>query len=138
MMCQCRAGQPLCDFVPLLTVCAVDVISDTHAALRLLSAVVEGEYVLPVVLSDSGTPALAEIHMVNVTVCQCNDEGDCQPILAAIFSAGMGLSLGALLIILGSVVLLLCTSACALASHLFYCKPCHCSDLQDIRRHKFY
>ncbi|MGH0126732.1 UNVERIFIED_CONTAM: hypothetical protein FKN15_033486 [Acipenser sinensis] len=51
-------------------------INDTHAALRLLSAVVEGEYVLPVVLSDSGTPALAEIHMVNVTVCQCNDEGD--------------------------------------------------------------
>ncbi|KAK6477153.1 cadherin-15-like [Huso huso] len=82
-------------------------INDTHAALRLLSAVVEGEYVLPVVLSDSGTPALAEIHMVNVTVCHCNNEGDCQPILAAIFSAGMGLSLGALLIILGSIVLLL-------------------------------
>ncbi|MGH0125315.1 UNVERIFIED_CONTAM: hypothetical protein FKN15_022904 [Acipenser sinensis] len=104
---ECRAGQPLCDFVTPLTVCAVDVISDTHVALRLLSSVVEGEYVLPVVLSDSGMPALAEIHMINVTVCHCNNKGDCQPILAAIFSAGVGLSLGALLIILGSIVLLL-------------------------------
>ncbi|XP_069491738.1 cadherin-15 [Ambystoma mexicanum] len=82
-------------------------INDTHAVLQLLKELEEGLYVLPVWTSDSGKPPLAQVQLLNVTVCNCDAAGSCRPGMAAIFIAGAGISFGALMIILASIMLLL-------------------------------
>ncbi|XP_073439592.1 cadherin-15 isoform X1 [Dendrobates tinctorius] len=116
-------------------------VNGTHAMLELLSEVEEGAYTLPLLVSDSGDPPLAQLHMLNVSVCRCDAVGICRGSAAALFSSGAGISLSALIIILSSVALLL---VLALLLLLFRCtasstaqKGLLCESEDDIRDNIF-
>ncbi|XP_067257650.1 cadherin-15 [Chanodichthys erythropterus] len=82
-------------------------LNETHAVLQPLIDMERGEFSIPVVVSDSGSPPLSSNALVNVTVCPCDSFGDCKSFTAAIFGAKMGISFIALMIIIGSVAFLL-------------------------------
>ncbi|XP_065117776.1 cadherin-15 [Paramisgurnus dabryanus] len=82
-------------------------LNETHAVLQPLVDIESGEFSIPVVVSDSGSPSLSSSALVNVTVCSCDSFGDCKSLSAAMFGSRMGLSFIALMIIVGSMVLLL-------------------------------
>uniref|UniRef100_A0A803TKB8 Cadherin-15 n=1 Tax=Anolis carolinensis TaxID=28377 RepID=A0A803TKB8_ANOCA len=80
----------------------------THVLLRPQGEVPEGLHVVPLLLSDSGNPPLQREQLLNVSVCECDEWGSCRIQVAAVAGAVAGLSFGALMVILSSVVLLLC------------------------------
>nr|XP_033798743.1 cadherin-15 isoform X2 [Geotrypetes seraphini] len=82
-------------------------INDTHAEVKLLTEVEEGIHALHLLVRDSGEPQQEREQVLNVSVCHCDRSESCRPGLASIFSAGAGISFGALMIILASVILLL-------------------------------
>ncbi|XP_032180932.1 cadherin-15 [Mustela erminea] len=79
----------------------------SHARLRLRHQVPEGLHRLSLLLRDSGQPPQQREQPLNVTVCRCAQDGVCLPGAAARHAGGAGVSLGALVIMLASVVLLL-------------------------------
>lgn len=81
--------------------------AETHAALRLLAEVPEGLYVLPVLVRDSGIPPQERKQALNVSVCLCGDGGACWDGTTAASAVGAGLSFEALMIVLGTIILLL-------------------------------
>ncbi|NWT04323.1 CAD15 protein, partial [Mionectes macconnelli] len=83
----------------------------THAVLAVLAELPEGPYSLPLLLRDSGTPPQEQQQLLNVSVCHCGRDGTCQDGVLAVATAGAGITLGALLIILGSSILLLAMGA---------------------------
>ncbi|XP_072451859.1 cadherin-15 isoform X2 [Chiloscyllium punctatum] len=82
-------------------------LNDTHSQLRARQDVSEGTYSLQIRVSDSGQPRLSQDHTLNVTICFCSVKGDCTPGAAAILGTHVGLSFGAAMVILTSVLLLL-------------------------------
>ncbi|NWV34177.1 CAD15 protein, partial [Grantiella picta] len=79
----------------------------THAVLAVLAELPEGPYSLPLLLRDSGTPPREQQQLLNVSVCRCGRDGTCLDGVLAAATAGAGITLGALMIILGSTILLL-------------------------------
>ncbi|XP_074695339.1 cadherin-15 isoform X2 [Strix aluco] len=79
----------------------------THAVLAVLVELPEGPYSLPLLLRDSGTPPRERQELLNISVCRCGRDGTCEDSVLAATSAGAGVTLGALMIILGSILLLL-------------------------------
>ncbi|XP_059239897.1 cadherin-15 isoform X2 [Mustela nigripes] len=79
----------------------------SHARLRLRHQVPEGLHRLSLLLRDSGQPPQQREQPLNVTVCRCAQDGVCLPGAAARHAGGAGVSLGALVIMLASIVLLL-------------------------------
>ncbi|XP_075290065.1 cadherin-15 isoform X2 [Opisthocomus hoazin] len=79
----------------------------THAVLAVLAELPEGPYSLPLLLRDSGTPPREREQLLNLSVCRCGHDGTCEDGVLATATAGAGITLGALTIILGSVLLLL-------------------------------
>ncbi|NXE83511.1 CAD15 protein, partial [Cochlearius cochlearius] len=79
----------------------------THAVLAVLAELPEGPYSLPLLLRDSGTPPQERRQLLNVSVCHCGRDGTCEDGVLAAATAGAGITLGALMIILGSILLLL-------------------------------
>ncbi|EPQ05398.1 Cadherin-15 [Myotis brandtii] len=82
-------------------------INMSHARLRLRHQVQEGLHRLSLLLQDSGQPPQHREQLLNVTVCHCGQDGVCLQGAAALRAKGTGLSLGALGIVLASVILLL-------------------------------
>uniref|UniRef100_A0A665XAZ2 Cadherin 15, type 1, M-cadherin (myotubule) n=1 Tax=Echeneis naucrates TaxID=173247 RepID=A0A665XAZ2_ECHNA len=82
-------------------------VNDTHAVLQPVMQLEAGEYVVTVMVSDSGSPALSSFYQVNVTVCLCDAFGDCKSEVGAILGSSVGLSFIALVIIMASIALLL-------------------------------
>ncbi|XP_045438544.1 cadherin-15 isoform X2 [Pipistrellus kuhlii] len=82
-------------------------INMSHARLRLRHQVQEGLHRLSLLLRDSGRPPQHREQLLNVTVCHCGQDGVCLQGAAALRAKGTGISLGALVIMLASVVLLL-------------------------------
>ncbi|KAK2853931.1 hypothetical protein Q5P01_006592 [Channa striata] len=82
-------------------------VNDTHAVLRPVVELEEGEYAVTVLVSDSGSPALSAYAQVNVTVCLCNPYGDCKSEVGAFSGSSVGISFFAVIIIIVSAVLLL-------------------------------
>lgn len=80
----------------------------SHARLRLRHQVQEGLHRLSLLLQDSGQPPQHREQLLNVTVCHCGQDGVCLQGAAALRAKGTGISLGALVIMLASVVLLFC------------------------------
>lgn len=80
----------------------------SHARLRPRLQVQEGLHRLSLLLRDSGQPPQQREQPLNVTVCRCGLDGACLPGAAALRAGGAGVSLGALVIVLASVILLLC------------------------------
>uniref|UniRef100_A0A8C7E098 Cadherin 15 n=1 Tax=Naja naja TaxID=35670 RepID=A0A8C7E098_NAJNA len=81
--------------------------NDTHVLLRPPVDVAEGLHVLPLLVRDSGIPPRVREQLLNVSVCACSRWGTCEAQAAATLGARAGLSLGALVAILCSAVLLL-------------------------------
>ncbi|XP_036896053.1 cadherin-15 isoform X1 [Sturnira hondurensis] len=82
-------------------------INMSHARLRLRHQVQEGLHRLSLLLRDSGHPPQQHEQPLNVTVCHCGQDGTCLQGAAALKARGTGISLGALAIMLASVILLL-------------------------------
>ncbi|XP_054444940.1 cadherin-15 isoform X2 [Pteronotus mesoamericanus] len=82
-------------------------INMSHARLRLRHQVQEGLHRLSLLLRDSGQPPQQREQPLNVTVCHCGPDGACLQGAAALRARGMGISLGALAIVLASAILLL-------------------------------
>ncbi|NXX54177.1 CAD15 protein, partial [Scopus umbretta] len=83
----------------------------THAVLAVLVELPEGPYSLPLLLRDSGTPPQERQQLLNFSVCHCGRDGTCEDSVLAAATAGAGITLGALVIILGSILLLLAAGA---------------------------
>ncbi|KAM6057585.1 cadherin-15 [Chlamydotis macqueenii] len=79
----------------------------THAVLAVLVELPEGPYSLPLLLRDSGSPPRERQQLLNVSVCRCGRDGTCEDGVLAAATAGAGVTLGALMVILGSGILLL-------------------------------
>ena len=83
-------------------------------------------YLLPVLIMDSGSPALSSTNTLSVSVCECDADGEALSCGAVAYTA-TGLSTGALLAILGCILTLLGeitrmhthTHACTL-THILY------------------
>ncbi|XP_045149673.1 cadherin-15 [Echinops telfairi] len=75
----------------------------SHARLRLS----EGLHSVSLLLRDSGQPPQQREQSLNVTVCHCTSAGTCLPGAAALRAGAVGVSLSALLVVLGSATLLL-------------------------------
>ena len=78
-------------------------------------------YLVPVVISDGGTPLLSSTNTLTVRVCTCDRDGNMQLCNAEALSARAGLSTGALVAILLCSVILLSEeppALCALSLHL--------------------
>uniref|UniRef100_A0A672L2D7 Cadherin 7 n=1 Tax=Sinocyclocheilus grahami TaxID=75366 RepID=A0A672L2D7_SINGR len=87
-------------------------------------------YLLPVLIEDSGSPALSSTNTLSVRVCDCGMNGVPQACGAVAFSLPAGLSTGALLAILGCIITLLVV--------LFSCNekrktPLFIEDERDVR-----
>lgn len=63
-------------------------------------------YRLPVLIVDSGSPALSSTNTLSVRVCECDSDGVALSCGAVAYTA-TGLSTGALLAILGCIITLL-------------------------------
>ena len=81
--------------------------SDTHAVLQPSVELEAREYVVPVLVSDSGSPVLGSYAQVNVTVCLCDSFGDCKSEAGAVMGSQVGISFIAIIII-ACASLLLC------------------------------
>lgn len=84
--------------------------SDTHAVLQPLVELEAGDYMVTVMVSDSGSPVMSSYAQVNITVCLCDSFGDCKSVTGAILGSSVGISFIFLIIIMASVALLLCKS----------------------------
>ncbi|XP_026802562.3 cadherin-15 [Pangasianodon hypophthalmus] len=83
-------------------------LNETHAMLQPVIDIDQGEFSIPITVSDSGSPSLSSNALVNVTVCPCDRVGQCMSATAAaIFGAKVGISFIALMVIMASVALLL-------------------------------
>ncbi|KAM9191586.1 cadherin-15 [Dugong dugon] len=86
---------------------SISQVNVSHARLRLRHRLPEGLHRLSLLLRDSGQPPQQKEQPLNVSVCRCAADGACLPGAAALRAGGTGVSLGALLVVLGSVILLL-------------------------------
>ncbi|KAK6292785.1 hypothetical protein J4Q44_G00362860 [Coregonus suidteri] len=64
-------------------------------------------YRLPVLIVDSGSPALSSTNTLSVNVCDCDSDGVAQSCAAVAYTLPAGLSTGALVAILGCIITLL-------------------------------
>ncbi|XP_068116135.1 cadherin-15 isoform X2 [Hyperolius riggenbachi] len=120
---------------------SISEVNDTHAMLELLTDMEPGLYPVPLLVSDSGDPPMAALHVLNVTVCWCDTIGVCSGTAASLFSSTAGISLSALIIIMSSIALLL---VLALLLLLFRCtsssaanKGLLCDSEDDVRDNIF-
>ncbi|KAM4833580.1 cadherin-15 isoform 2-T2 [Thomomys bottae] len=82
-------------------------INASHARLRPLHPVPEGQYRLRLLLRDSGQPPQQREQPLNVTACRCGPDGTCLPGASALRVGGTGVSLEALLVVLACAFLTL-------------------------------
>ncbi|CAB1349581.1 unnamed protein product [Coregonus sp. 'balchen'] len=64
-------------------------------------------YQLPVLIVDSGSPALSSTNTLSVSVCDCDSDGVAQSCGVVAYTLPAGLSTGALVAILGCIITLL-------------------------------
>uniref|UniRef100_A0A8C6VRW7 Cadherin 7 n=1 Tax=Nothobranchius furzeri TaxID=105023 RepID=A0A8C6VRW7_NOTFU len=88
-------------------------------------------YRLPVLITDSGSPALSSTNTLSVRVCECDSNGETLSCGAVAYTA-TGLSTGALLAILGCIITLLGSWASSNKSKA-KCTPLILDEERDIR-----
>lgn len=79
-------------------------VDGSSSQLRMKVALPEGLYFVPLLISDSGNPAMSAVSELEVKVCACDQHGDCVK-RGAIAAAGLGT--GAIVAILLCLLLLL-------------------------------
>ncbi|XP_016363775.1 cadherin-7-like [Sinocyclocheilus rhinocerous] len=90
-------------------------------------------YMLPVLIVDSGSPALSSTNTLSVRVCDCGVNGVPQACGAVAFSLPAGLSTGALLAILGCIITLLVLMLLIMAMRRRRKTPLFIEDERDVR-----
>uniref|UniRef100_A0A672L233 Cadherin 7 n=1 Tax=Sinocyclocheilus grahami TaxID=75366 RepID=A0A672L233_SINGR len=90
-------------------------------------------YLLPVLIEDSGSPALSSTNTLSVRVCDCGMNGVPQACGAVAFSLPAGLSTGALLAILGCIITLLVLMLLIMAMRRRRKTPLFIEDERDVR-----
>ncbi|KAG5268406.1 hypothetical protein AALO_G00212250 [Alosa alosa] len=90
-------------------------------------------YRLPVLIVDSGTPALSSTNTLSVQVCDCDADGVPQACGAVAYSLPAGLSTGALLAILGCILTLLVLVLLIVTMRRRRKEPLILEDERDIR-----
>ncbi|XP_006860165.1 PREDICTED: cadherin-15 [Chrysochloris asiatica] len=86
---------------------SISQVNVSHALLRLRHRLPEGVHHVSLLLRDSGQPQQQREQPLNVSVCRCALDGACLPGAAALRSGSTGVSLSALVVVLGSVTVLL-------------------------------
>ncbi|XP_053555546.1 cadherin-11 [Bombina bombina] len=64
-------------------------------------------YLLPIVISDGGSPSMSSTNTLSVRICSCNSDGTMRSCNAEPLTLSAGLSTGALIAILACIVILL-------------------------------
>uniref|UniRef100_A0A8C1QZF3 Cadherin 7b n=1 Tax=Cyprinus carpio TaxID=7962 RepID=A0A8C1QZF3_CYPCA len=90
-------------------------------------------YLLPVLIVDSGSPALSSTNTLSVRVCDCDVDGIPQACGTVAFSLPQGLSTGALLAILGCIITLLALMLLIMAMLRRRKAPLFLEDERDVR-----
>ncbi|XP_052398429.1 cadherin-7 [Carassius gibelio] len=90
-------------------------------------------YLLPVLIVDSGSPALSSTNTLSVRVCDCDVDGIPQACGTIAFSLPEGLSTGALLAIMGCIITLLVLMLLIMAMLRRRKAPLFLEDERDVR-----
>ncbi|XP_032925268.1 cadherin-8 [Catharus ustulatus] len=90
-------------------------------------------YLLPIVVSDSGTPPMSSTGTLTIRVCGCSSDGTVQSCNAEAFVLPIGLSMGALIAILACIILLLVIVVLFVTLRRHKNEPLIIKDDEDVR-----
>ncbi|XP_012987496.1 cadherin-7 isoform X1 [Esox lucius] len=90
-------------------------------------------YRLPVLIVDSGSPALSSTNTLSVSVCDCDSDGVAQSCGAVAYTLPAGLSTGALVAILGCIITLLVMVLLIVSMHRRKKEPLILEEERDVR-----
>uniref|UniRef100_A0A673ZZY7 Cadherin 7 n=1 Tax=Salmo trutta TaxID=8032 RepID=A0A673ZZY7_SALTR len=90
-------------------------------------------YRLPVLIVDSGSPALSSTNTLSVNVCDCDSDGVAQSCGAMPYTLPAGLSTGALVAILGCIITLLVMVLLIVSMRRKKKEPLILEDARDVR-----
>ncbi|XP_077642394.1 cadherin-8 isoform X1 [Lonchura striata] len=90
-------------------------------------------YLLPIVISDSGTPPMSSTGTLTIRVCGCSSDGTVQSCNAEAYVLPIGLSMGALIAILACIILLLVIVALFVTLRRHKNEPLIIKDDEDVR-----
>ncbi|NWV57719.1 CADH8 protein, partial [Daphoenositta chrysoptera] len=90
-------------------------------------------YLLPIVISDGGTPPMSSTSTLTIRVCGCSSDGVVQSCNAEAYVLPIGLSMGALIAILACIVLLLVIVVLFVTLRRHKNEPLIIKDDEDVR-----
>ncbi|XP_062356349.1 cadherin-8 isoform X4 [Cinclus cinclus] len=90
-------------------------------------------YLLPIVISDSGTPPMSSTGTLTIRVCGCSSDGIVQSCNAEAYVLPIGLSMGALIAILACIILLLVIVVLFVTLRRHKNEPLIIKDDEDVR-----
>ncbi|XP_055504806.1 cadherin-8 [Leucoraja erinacea] len=90
-------------------------------------------YFLPLIVSDSGTPAMSSTNTLTIRVCGCSADGNVQSCNVEAFVLPIGLSMGALIAILACIILLLVIVVLFVTLRRHKNEPLIIKDDEDVR-----
>ncbi|XP_068115875.1 cadherin-8 [Hyperolius riggenbachi] len=90
-------------------------------------------YLLPIIISDSGSPPMSSTSTLTIRVCGCSHDGVVQSCNAEAYVLPIGLSMGALIAILACIVLLLVIVVLFVTLRRHKNEPLIIKDDEDVR-----
>ncbi|NXL17556.1 CADH8 protein, partial [Setophaga kirtlandii] len=90
-------------------------------------------YLLPIIISDSGTPPMSSTGTLTIRVCGCSSDGTVQSCNAEAYVLPIGLSMGALIAILACIILLLVIVVLFVTLRRHKNEPLIIKDDEDVR-----
>ncbi|NXB06946.1 CADH8 protein, partial [Chaetorhynchus papuensis] len=90
-------------------------------------------YLLPIVISDSGTPPMSSTSTLTIRVCGCSSDGTVQSCNVEAYVLPIGLSMGALIAILACIILLLVIVVLFVTLRRHKNEPLIIKDDEDVR-----
>ncbi|XP_072136064.1 cadherin-8-like [Mobula birostris] len=90
-------------------------------------------YLLPLIISDSGTPPMSSTNTLTIRVCGCSADGNVQSCNVEAFVLPIGLSMGALIAILACIILLLVIVVLFVTLRRHKNEPLIIKDDEDVR-----
>ncbi|XP_057233400.1 cadherin-8 isoform X2 [Malurus melanocephalus] len=90
-------------------------------------------YLLPIIISDSGTPPLSSTSTLTIRVCGCSSDGTVQSCNVEAYVLPIGLSMGALIAILACIILLLVIVVLFVTLRRHKNEPLIIKDDEDVR-----
>ncbi|RMC09004.1 hypothetical protein DUI87_14002 [Hirundo rustica rustica] len=90
-------------------------------------------YLLPIVISDSGTPPMSSTGTLTIRVCGCSSDGIVQSCNVEAYVLPIGLSMGALIAILACIILLLVIVVLFVTLRRHKNEPLIIKDDEDVR-----